>query len=195
MGNFRKRKWRIMKEILKKLKLIGHQTTELEVSKNEFVSRFQQHVDQGSTSTLSSMFEAFSSGKNEYKGYVSSNGFRIRRKRKLFDMNMNFALATGEFRAKNNLLVITTEVNGFHGMMIPFYIFITIFYLIFILGFSFTAFPEEGNGPMALAIPFVLVHAAFMYGMPYFIMRRSVSRMKHELEREFFYMTKKEATA
>lgn len=29
-----------------------------------------------------------------------------------------------------------------------------------------------------------------MLGIPYFVMRRSVSRMKHELEREFYYMTK-----
>lgn len=38
--------------------------------------------------------------------------------------------------------------------------------------------------------PFIIVHAIFMLGFPYLMMRRSVSKMKYELEREFFYMTK-----
>jgi len=44
----------------------------------------------------------------------------------------------------------------------------------------------------AIAVPFLFIHAAFMFGIPYFMMRRSVKRMKHDLEREFYYMTKPE---
>jgi hypothetical protein len=39
--------------------------------------------------------------------------------------------------------------------------------------------------------PFIFFHALFMFGIPYFMMRNSVQRLKHELEREFYYMTKK----
>jgi preprotein translocase subunit YajC len=48
----------------------------------------------------------------------------------------------------------------------------------------------EGNGAQ-FAIPFIFIHAVFMFGIPYFMMRRSARKMKHDLEREFFYLTKK----
>lgn len=179
-----------MKEFLKKVKLIDYLTTEVPMEKNQFVSRFEKQVDHGSISPFSDMFDVFSSSKNEYKGHVNYNGFKIKRRRRFFDMNMNLAVATGSFQSKDNSLIISTEINGFHGMMIPFYIFITIFYLIFIFGFSFATFQGEASGEVFLGIPFILIHAAFMYGIPYFIMRRSTGRMKRELEREFFYMTK-----
>ena len=105
-------------------------------------------------------------------------------------MTMNFAVAIGSFQSKDNSLIISTEINGFHGTIIPFYIFITIFYLVFIFGFSFATFQVEASGELFFGIPFLLIHAAFMYGIPYFIMKRSTGRMKRELEREFFYMTK-----
>ena len=177
-----------MKEFLKKIKLIEYLTTELEIQKNEFVTNFKEHVDEGSTGFLSETFDMFSSSKNEYKGHVGFENFKIKRRRRFFDMNMNLAVAKGTYRQKENILVIETEINGFSGMMIPFYIFALIFYSIFIVTFSF-ADNIEGNGA-GFVLPFIIVHATFMFGIPYYMMRRSATRMKHKLEREFFYMTK-----
>lgn len=39
---------------------------------------------------------------------------------------------------------------------------------------------------------FFVVHAAFLMGIPYLIMRRGVARMKYELERDFYYMTRRQ---
>ncbi|MDX1829044.1 MAG: hypothetical protein R3342_13470, partial [Lutibacter sp.] len=64
-----------------------------------------------------------------------------------------------------------------------------VFYSIFI-GAFFMADNIEGNAP-GFALPFIFIHATFMFGIPYFFMRRGAKRMKHELEREFYYMTKK----
>jgi hypothetical protein len=178
-----------MKEFLKKIKLIEYLTTEIEIQKNDFVSNFSKNVDEGSTGVFSSPFEAFSSSKNEYKGQVGYDGFKIKRKRKFFDTNMNLAIASGIYRQNNEKLIIETEINGFSGMMIPFYLFALVFYSIFI-GSFFMADNIEGNGA-GFALPFIFIHAAFMFGLPYFMMRRGTKRMKHELEREFFYMTKK----
>lgn len=47
------------------------------------------------------------------------------------------------------------------------------------------------GGDQLFAGPFLFFHAILMFGIPYFIMRRSTQRLKHELEREFYYMTKK----
>ena len=177
-----------MKELLKKLKLIDYLQTELIIQKNDFVNKLRNHVDEGSTGLFSDTFDVFSSSKNEYKGEVSFNGFKIKRRRRFFDMNMNMAVANGTYSQKDDKLIIDTEINGFHGMMIPFYIFCFIIYGVFIVGFL-SADEIGGNAP-GFAFPFIIIHAAFMMGIPYFIMRRSTKRLKHELEREFFYLTK-----
>ncbi|AUC15859.1 hypothetical protein BTO06_12165 [Tenacibaculum sp. SZ-18] len=177
-----------MKELLKKLKLIDYLQTELIIQKNDFVNKLRNHVDEGSTGIFSDTFDVFSSSKNEYKGEVSFNGFKIKRRRKFFDMNMNMAVAKGTYSQKDDKLIIDTEINGFHGMMIPFYIFCIIIYGVFIVGFL-SADEIGGNAP-GFAFPFIIIHAAFMMGIPYFIMKRSTKRLKHELEREFFYLTK-----
>jgi hypothetical protein len=174
-----------MKNLLERLKLIDFFVVEIETEKSTFVKRFKENVDEGSTGLMFSSFEIFSSGKNEYKGLVNYDGFKIRRKKKLFDMNVNMAIAQGTYRQKDNLLVIETEVNGFHPMLIAFYVIVFIFYLIFFAGFLFS------NPPMPwFFVPFIILHAAFMFGLPYLLIRRSIKRMKYELEREFFYMTK-----
>ncbi|MFY0594606.1 hypothetical protein [Roseivirga sp.] len=177
-----------MNELLRKLKLTQSFITELEVSKSEFLQVFKASVDPGTTSHFSDTFEVFKSSKNEYKGRIGYNDFKIKKRKKLFDFNVNLAVAEGSFIEKNNTLIIETKVNGFIGAMIPFYIFVTLFYLIFLIGFPVTN-PEAGFEGF-LIIPFIIIHAAFMLGIPYFFMRNSTKRMVHDLERDFFYMTK-----
>ncbi len=169
--------------------MIEYLTTELEIQKNEFVTKFKNYVDEGDIGYFSGAFDVFSSSKNEFKGHVGYENFKIKRRRRFFDMNMNFAIAKGKYRQKGDKLTIEAEINGFSGMMIPFYIFIIIFYSIFIFGF-FMADNIEGTEQIFI-VPFICIHALFMFGIPYFMMRRSTQRLKHELEREFYYMTKK----
>ena len=168
------------------LKLVDFFTTEIEIEKSDFVKRFKENVDAGGTGIMFSSFEIFSSGKNEFKGSVNHDGFKIRRRKKLFDMNMNMAVAEGIYRQKDNLLVIETEINSFHNFFILFYIFGIIFYV----GMITTIFLGEDSMPLFVS-PFILFHAVLMFGIPYYAMRRSTQRMKYELEREFFYMTKR----
>ena len=163
-------------------------TTEIEIQKNDFVSKFKQNVDEESTGLFSSFFEAFSSSINEYKGQVGYDGFKIKRKRKFIDTNMNIAVASGTYRQNSEKLIIETEINGFSKKMIPFYLFILIFYSILIGTFLKTDSIGRGVG---FPSPFMVIHAAFMFYLPYLMMRRSTKRMRHELEREFYYMTKK----
>lgn len=157
-----------MKEFLKKIKLVENLTTDIEIQKTEFVSKFRQHVDKGSTGLFSDTFDIFSSSKNEYKGQVGYGGFKIKRRRKFFDMTMNLAVASGTYQQHNEKLIIEAEINGFSGIMIPFYLFAIIFYCIFI-GAFFMADNIEGNAT-GFALPFIFIHAAFMFGIPYFIM-------------------------
>jgi hypothetical protein len=179
-----------MKEFLKRVKLCDHLTTELQILKSEFVKELKNHVDDGETGIFSDSFDMFSSSKNEYKGKINIEGFKIKRKRKFFDMNLNMAVASGKYEQKGETLTIETEINGFNTMMILFYVFCILIYSVLLIGFL-TADEIGGNMPRILALPFLLFHAALVMGIPYLMLRRSTQRLKRELEREFYYVTKK----
>jgi hypothetical protein len=175
------------KSILERLKLIDHLTIEIPIDKQEFVDRLRATVDKGDTGILFSAFEALSSSKKEYKGLVTPNSFKLRRRRKFFDMNMAFATAEGSFRQKDNLLVIESSIVGFQQFYVVFIAFLFLFYVGVIISVIFSDTP----GAMRwFIIPFFIFHSALMFGVPYLIMRRGVSRLKYDLEREFYYLTK-----
>jgi len=174
-----------MNEFLKKIKLIDNFTTTLQLSKQDFVHRLAQITEKGSASAFSDPFEAFSSSKSEFKGEVNPNGFKLRRRRKFFERNSNIAIATGNFKEENGQLTIQTEIYGFSNFMYFFYGFLIVFYTVFLVGFVFF-----GSTVPIFVVPFLIFHAALMTLLPYFFMRNSVKKMKYELEREFFYLTK-----
>lgn len=176
-----------MKSILERLKLVDYLTTEISIDKKDFIEKLKMNVDQGDIGVFYSAFEAFSSSKNEYKGTVTFDSFKIRRRKKFFDINMSLAIAEGSFRQKEKLLIIESRIKGFRGIFVPFIAFILMFYVAFIATFNFS---DNSRSMEWLIIPFIFIHASIMLGVPYFIMRRAVSRMKYELERDFYYMTK-----
>ncbi|MCB2408253.1 hypothetical protein [Hymenobacter lucidus] len=172
-----------MTEFLQKLKLVDYFTAELEIEQAEFAGKLQKSVDKADIGMFSGIADIFSASKNQFKGSVDGAGFRLKRKRKLFDTTRSLALAEGTFSQQDQLLVIATKVNGFSGMMIPYFIFLLIFYCLFVGGFFLMA--SSTGRQVALMLPFVALHAAIMFGIPYFMMRRSVKQMKANLVREF----------
>ena len=71
-----------MKDILKRLKIIDNLTTDLELSRAEFVEKLSAITDKGDIGLFSDTFDAFSSSKNELKGRVDFNGFKLKRRRR-----------------------------------------------------------------------------------------------------------------
>jgi len=105
----------MMSSLLEKLKLKQHFTIELELEKNTFYTRFNDSVDESSLGLFSDYSDIFSSSKNQYKGHVGYDDFKIRRKNKLFNMKMNMAVAKGFYHMKGDRLIIQTTVNSFSG--------------------------------------------------------------------------------
>jgi hypothetical protein len=173
-----------MTEFLKKINLIHVFNFKLDVTKNKFISELSKVTENSDLGIFSTFFEAFESSNKEFKGKVTTTGFKIRRKLKLFDTNRTSAIAEGIFTEKDNQLIIEGTISGFQKFFYFFYGFLAIFYSIFILVFIFNDdFPLFG-------LAFIILHGLAMCLIPYFIMRRSVNRLKYELEREFFYLTK-----
>jgi hypothetical protein len=174
-----------MSSLLERLKLVDHLTTEIEIDRKTFVEKLQNNVDRGDAGFFTSPFEAFSSSKNQYKGIVTFDTFKIRRRRRFFDMMQSrLAVAEGRFIQRENMLVVEATIKSFAGI---FLIVMFTFYLLLIGSMAFS--DANGNKDWAF-IPFILIHALFMLGIPLFIMRRAVSRMKYELERDLYFLTK-----
>jgi hypothetical protein len=176
---------RIMKDLLRKLKLIDNFTTSINISKIEFIEKLTAITDKGNFGMFSDTFDAFSSNKKEFKGQIDFNGFTLKRRRRFFDNNGSFAVIIGNFYENDGQLTIKAEINGFHNFFLFFYIVLIIFYTTTIISTSISE-----NVTKIFIIPFCFLHGAFMFSIPYFIMKRSVKRLKYELEREFFYLTK-----
>ena len=124
-----------MKEFLEKIGLIDHFTTIIEVEKDTFVSKFEGNVKEARIDIFSeNPFDIFSSDKATYKGHVGFDGFRIKKRRKLFDIQSGYPIiAEGFFSQSGKTLIIETKINGIplffqliYGLMI----------LMFIIGFT-----------------------------------------------------------
>jgi len=96
---------------------------------------------------------------------------------------MTMAVATGKLRQKDEVLIVDAEINGFNKMFIPIFVIVVVVYA-FMLVAIFTADTEN----VSFGFPFLLLHASFMMGIPYVIMRRSTSRMKYDLPRDLHYI-------
>ncbi|MBE7178338.1 MAG: hypothetical protein INR69_18200 [Mucilaginibacter polytrichastri] len=175
-----------MKDLLRRLKLLDNITTSLPISKNEFVNRLKAITDEEKSGLMLDAFDIFSSSKNEFKGEVSLEAFKIKKRRKFFDTNSNFAVANGVFVENNGQLIIETEINAFKNIFIGAGIFLLIFYSFIII----ILFGVSNTNAGFIGLPMILLHATFMFAIPYFILRRSVKRLKYDLEREFFFLTK-----
>lgn len=174
---------------LDRLKLRDYLTVELAVTKSDFVNKLKQIVDPGTVGGMfADTFDVFSSSKKVYKGEVSSAGFLIKRRRRFFDFNSIGARAKGTYGQSDKGLRVDVTVNGFESSFTIYYIAITIFYSLFLGTVVFAGM--SGSGFPFFAVPFILLHATFMYGWPYFMMKRAVANTKRELEREFYFLTR-----
>jgi hypothetical protein len=174
-----------MDSLLEKLKLTDHLTTELIIERKEFIDKLKRNVDEGNISVFFSPFEIFSSSKNEYIGTVTYDSFKLRRRKRIFDMKQGYAIVEGTFKQNENTLIINSTIKGFRGIFIFYLVALLFAYMAGFFAFIFS----DVSQPIWLPL-FFLLHAAFMFGIPYFIMRKSVSRMKYDLERDLYFMTK-----
>lgn len=174
-----------MNAFLTKLKLQDTLEVSLDISKEKFLNRLHVIVDERDPGFFGDFLDAFSSNKKEYKGSISTSGFKIKRKRKIFEKNI-VAVATGRVSEMDDTLFLKININGFQKFLLLFYILFPLIYTALLTGFIRTGFSE--NEP--LFIPFILLHATLMLGIPYIIMRRSTKRLKHDLECELFLLTK-----
>jgi len=168
-----------MSEFLKKIKLIQDLSTEVVISKDEFISKLSMITEKRSTELLSDPFEALRFGSSIYKGHVGSDNFNLKRKKKLFSANLNLAVAEGVVEEKHGKLWIDAEINGFN----KFFLFIVILLIIIYVFAAFIISVADENSINFL--PFIFIHAIITFSILYFILRISVNKLKKSLLETF----------
>jgi hypothetical protein len=173
-----------MEEFLRKIKLIDNLTTHLDISQRQFVDKLSEITENKKIGLFSNSFEPFSSNKREFVGQVNFEAFKIKRRTRLFETNQIMSVAKGTFIENNGQLTIETEINGLNAFMM-------FIYLLFIIIYSIVITVIVKSDTNLFALVFVLIQGSLMFSLPYLLMKRNVQKLKYELEREFFYLTKK----
>jgi len=174
-----------MKKLLNKIKLIDHLTTNLPITKKEFVDRLLFITEEKNINAFSDIFAGFSHSPLEFKGQVTVDSFKIKRLKRFFEFNHYLPIASGTMIEKDGQLIVETEINGFTFLIIPFCLLI-VFFSIPILGLIFS-----DNKFDLFSFLIVLIFATTMFFIIYLNARGGVKRFKYEMEKEFFYLTKK----
>ncbi|AYB29318.1 hypothetical protein [Chryseolinea soli] len=176
-----------MNEFLRKIGLIDSFQIELPMDKSDFVETLIVNLDEPGPG----FFEAFSTNNKAYKGTVKNDGFEMRQKRKLTARATSLSIR-GKFQQVGKNLIAEVTLNGFHWLMIPYYIILLIVYF-FAFGFFFFASAAEEFRMIGLL--FLSVHAALMLVVPYFRIRRGMRKTKYDLERDLHFMMKDKFTS
>lgn len=178
-----------MSKILKSLKLIQDFEIELETRKKSFVQRLKDNVDEEEIKFSTSVLDVFSQGTYKYKGKVGFKGFTLKKRSRLFDLGKNISVIRGSYVEKGKTLNVPFEVNGFKGGMKLYYFLLTLFYLFYLFGLGANLISGQTDDASMLIL-LTLLQMVFFFGMPYFIMRRSIRYLKSEILRDFTSLSK-----
>lgn len=174
-----------MKDFLIKIHLIEDLIIEIPVSKNDFITAFKKNVDYSNLSFGNSLFEAFESSKNNYKGHIDNQRFKIRKRRKFFDTNRSYTVCEGTITEQINGILIKAELVGFNKKWLFLIPLLLLFYTIFL--FNFALIDDTPN----FFVIFIVIHAMLMFGIPYFLIRNSIKSTRYNLECDFHYWVSK----
>lgn len=156
----------------------------LPVTKEKFTELFDELVDDGSTSFLLTGFEVFSSSQREYKGMVYDNGFKIRRRRKFFDGNLNYAIAEAVYSEVEGEELAEIKITGLNDFVVLYYFLLIVMFPVFFNSLYF-------EGVEAGTRAFIIAHTLLMLLLPLYAINRSVKKLKETLQRDFYILSNK----
>ncbi|MFC4268789.1 hypothetical protein [Polaribacter marinivivus] len=178
-----------MDNFLKRINLIQPFSFDLNTNKTDFVNNLRRNVDlKDIDGMFSTMFEAFEKSENTLKGSVSFNEFSLKKRQRFFDRKAGLAKAIGKYDMKGEKLQISGYIKAWSNFMYFFFAFLLLFYTIFIFGFFLNVEFSENT---YIPVIFIIIHALFMIGIPYYVLKSSIKDLKKEIEREFHFIVSK----
>lgn len=169
-----------MKELLKRLQIIGYLNIDLEITQLTFYNRLSSIVDV----QPKNLFRTLNKGNKEYIGEVNIDNFKIKRRNHFFEPNLYSPLIEGTVKDDDKTVTIQVEVNGVNTHIILLFAIILIIYTVLMTALFISA------RTMWYEVLFILIHGILMLAFLYKITVRNVKRMIYSMERELYFLTK-----
>lgn len=169
----------LLKKILRKIGLLDNFTVELTASPQTVIHELSKKTDDYQPD----LFDIFTFNKKEYKGYIRTDKFEIKKCKSFMVSFDHWAEATGKMEMENDKLIITTEVKSIQAYMVgvSFGLIAVISSFIGLLAILSSLTGEIEGLYAGLGI---LIFMTIFLGLPISIMRWSVRNLKSDLEVE-----------
>lgn len=167
----------------RKIKLIQDFHIILPVKEEDFVEQFHDQVKESDLGLFSDPAEQYSTKGPDYKGWIRQGQFEMKLRRKMFSFNLGLSRVHGKYFEEGRELIVEGEINGASKWLIPIF---AVAIGIYIMAIFFLMSSGESADNSFWLFHLILLHAAFMMGIPYFLIRMEAGRIKRDLEGEFF---------
>jgi hypothetical protein len=169
-----------MSSFFKNIGLYDSSKVVVNISRSDLIQRLWKITYKTNTTFISLEKDSAIPTRFEYRGMIDEESFTIKRRTRIFDINMNNPVFHGHISDENGTSSVSVEVRP-SGFQIINCIAILFFCLVAI-------FVNIGGEQQNLM---VLVVASIIAVSQYFIIKRAISRGKYEFERELIYIAQK----
>lgn len=169
-----------MNSFLKNIGLYGSTKVKINIGTSELIQKLAQITYKTNTSFISLEKDSTIPKRFEYRGIIKESSFIIKRRRHLFDFNMNNPVLHGIVSGENDQTSVSIEL--FPSLF-------QIFNCIVILCFFLTAIVVNIQNDQKDFMFLIVV--SIMVVIQYFVLKRAISKGKYDFERELIYLAQK----
>ncbi|MCI5056012.1 MAG: hypothetical protein MRY83_07875 [Flavobacteriales bacterium] len=163
----------------KRLGLLNQRELALSIDPKVVYQYLPKFIEKGSYSLLADPFEAFKNHKQPYRGHFDEHSFKIRRKRKAFELFQYYILTRGNIQSSKHGTIVDFECNGFSRLIV---ILILLVSLVHILTFVILPVPFE----QILFIGGISIISLSILWLVYFLLTRSaVKTVGDDIQKKF----------
>lgn len=169
-----------MNSFLKNIGLHDNLNFELNINRTELIEKLWKITYKTNTSFISLERDSAIPTRFEYRGMIDNYGFKLKKRTRLFDINLNNPVFHGNISDQNDRTFVSIEI-------VPsvFQIFNSVIILCFFLIAVFTILKTTEKDPYFLAFTTTITV------MQYFTLKRGITKGKYDFERELIYTVQK----
>lgn len=167
-----------MKDLLKSIGLLQEFTVQLDCPKSYFIQTLGKHVDDSGFDLL----ELFTSGR-PFKGKITGDAFSIRKRKRLFNTNVNIVKLNGIVQQKDEKSIVSVQTNINSRLWyasIP---------LLALIVFQLIT-PAFDNSTTENFILVFALQMSVLLAILYISLRGAVNHARNETEKEFVWIVK-----
>lgn len=168
-----------MNSFFKNIGLYDSLSLKISIHKEELIHRLSKITYETNSTFISLIRDSTIPTRFEYRGIIRENNFILKRRRRFFDINMNYPLMKGKLSDDHDETTVFIE-------FIP--SFFQIFTLVLLVFFSLLLIINIENKDLNFLI---IVIPAIIIISQYFVLKREIRKGRYDFERELTYIAQK----